>query len=63
VSAQRGIAFVELVCFLTLLTMFAQNIFEWCIQITIKTKISSPCAPPHNYGLITQIKEGTPACP
>jgi hypothetical protein len=34
----------RLVCFLTLLTLFAQNVFEWCIQITVKTKIEPLCA-------------------
>jgi hypothetical protein len=62
VNAQRGIAIVQLVCFLTLLTLFAQNIFEWCIRITVKTKISSHYAPPCNYGLIAQFEEGTPTC-
>jgi hypothetical protein len=62
VSAQRGIAIMQLVCFLSLLTLFAQNVFEWCIQITVKTKISSHCAPPHNYCRIAQFEEGTPAC-
>jgi hypothetical protein len=45
-----------------LLTLFAQNIFELCIQITLKMKTSSRCAPPHNYGLIAQFEAGTPAC-
>jgi hypothetical protein len=42
-----------------LLTLFAQNIFEWCIQITFKMKISSHCAPPGNYDLMVQFEEGT----
>jgi hypothetical protein len=38
---------------------FAQNIFEWWIQITVKTKISSHCAPPRNYGLIATRRRNT----
>jgi hypothetical protein len=41
---------------------FAQNIFEWRIQITVKTKISSHSMSPHNYGVIVQFEEGIPAC-
>jgi hypothetical protein len=62
VSAQRGIAIVQLVCVLTLLTLFAPNIFEWCIQITFKMKISSHCPSPRKYGLIAEFEEGTSAC-
>jgi hypothetical protein len=53
---------VELVCLLTLLTLFGPKTFrvvQACIQITVKTKLSSHCAPPRNYGLIAEFEEGT----
>jgi hypothetical protein len=62
VSAQRGIAIVELVCFLTWLTLFGSKKFRVvhaCIQITVKTKVTRHCAPPRNYGLIAQFEDGT----
>jgi hypothetical protein len=39
-----------------------KNIFEWCIQIILKVKISSHCAPQRNHGLIAEFEEGTSAC-
>jgi hypothetical protein len=47
VSAQRGIAIVELVCFLALLILFGSKYFRVvhaCIQITVKTKAARHCA-------------------
>jgi hypothetical protein len=60
VSAQRGIAIVELVCFLTLLTLFGSKYFRVVhagIQITVKTKVTRHCAPPRNYSLIAHSKK------
>jgi hypothetical protein len=60
VSVQRGIAIVDLVCFLTLLTLFGSKyirvVHALRIQITVKTKITRHCAPPRNYGLIAQFE-------
>jgi hypothetical protein len=58
VSAQR----VELVCFLTLLTLFGSKYFRVVHALHsnhIKTKVTRHCAPPRNYVFIAQFEEGT----
>jgi hypothetical protein len=59
VNGNRGIGLFN---FSHVADQFAQNTFEWCTQITVKTKISSHCAPPRNRGLIAQFEERTPTC-
>jgi hypothetical protein len=54
VSAQRGIAIVELVCFLTLPILFGSKIFSSgaCVHSNhSQNECHRHCAPPRNYGL------------
>jgi hypothetical protein len=64
VSAQRGIAFVQLGCFLTLLTLFAQDMFEWCLhsQNEHQQPLCNCAAPLTQLRLIAQFEEGTSVC-
>jgi hypothetical protein len=59
VSAQRGIAIVELVCFPTLLTLFGSKYFQVVRMRAFKSQSKRRSATPRNYGLIAQFEEGT----